>query len=162
MENAIPKPSGVQSPVWAWKQYRGEAQRRPDLRYTKTEFLREEAGVRLELEVPDELVLLSDFELWHYPLNRWYLPRSEEDERGFETELQTGGWGKAQFDEFPQYFQRRAEKSWISIFDFAFEWQDLTRPLNQKSIQATVWELKLEWVVGLELFYGTRRFAWPD
>lgn len=41
-------------------------------------------GVRLEVEIPDAQVLLSDFDLWHYPLNYWYLPDDEEDDWRFE------------------------------------------------------------------------------
>jgi hypothetical protein len=39
----------------------------------------QETGVRLELEIPDGTALLSDFSLWHYPLNYWYLPSTGED-----------------------------------------------------------------------------------
>ena len=37
-----------------------------------------ERGVRLELQVADDRVLLSDFDLWHYVLNYWYLPETRE------------------------------------------------------------------------------------
>lgn len=113
-----------------------------------------ETGVRIALDVPDELVLLSDFETWHYPLNRWYLPRSEEDEKLFEKELAALGLSLLLPANLPDQLRKRMEKSWEIIFDLAFYWEELNRPWEEKSIQATLWEIRLEWVTKLEMFTG--------
>ena len=66
------KPCNVDYPVWAWYRFNGK-EKKPDLRHS-CYGSRGEKMVCLELEVPDEKVLLSDFDLWHFPLNNWWLP----------------------------------------------------------------------------------------
>ena len=73
-----------QAPVWAWCQWRGTARPKPDLR-ARGHLRTGTRGVRIELELDDERVLRSDFELWHYVLNGWYLPSSLADERRFDA-----------------------------------------------------------------------------
>lgn len=58
--------------TWAWKQPKPDLRRSGHL-YTGT------PGVRIELEIPDERVLLSDFDGWHFRLNSSYLPISGPD-----------------------------------------------------------------------------------
>jgi len=58
--------------IWAWKQPK------PDLRRSG-HLISGTPGVRLELEIPDERVLLSDFDGWHFRLNSSYLPVSSAD-----------------------------------------------------------------------------------
>lgn len=152
MEKAIPRLPGAQTPIWAWCQYRGNKQPCPDLRHIRAGFPDGETGVRIALDVPDELVLLSDFEMWHYPLNWWYLPRSEEDEKLFEKELVAQGLSLPLPEDLPSPLRARMEKSWENIFDLAFYWEELNRPREEKSIQATLWEIRLEWVTKLEIF----------
>lgn len=41
----------------------------------------------IEFEIEQDSVLLSDFELWHFVLNYWYLPSSLQDIGRFEEEL---------------------------------------------------------------------------
>lgn len=127
------------------------------MRNIRTEFPVGGTGVRIALDVPDELVLLSDFEMWHYPLNRWYLPRSEEDDKLFERELAAEGFRVPLPDILPDQLRVKMEKSWENIFDLEFYWEDLNRPREEKSIQATTWEIRLEWVIKLEMFNGSRK-----
>ncbi len=61
---------------------------------------------RLKLECPADRVLLSDYSLWHYVLNYWYLPSSEADGDAFE--------------------------------------RDIALPFEEKSIQATLWEITID------------------
>ncbi|ACL77024.1 DUF3841 domain-containing protein [Ruminiclostridium cellulolyticum] len=42
--------------------------------------------VRLTIEVNEKDMLLSDFDLYHYPLNYWYAPLNEDDDRKVENE----------------------------------------------------------------------------
>jgi len=79
------RPSTDAMPIWAWYQWEGR-RRKPDLR-ANGHLARGERGVRVELEVADGRVLLSDFDLWHYVLNYWYLPKSEKDGEAFEKKL---------------------------------------------------------------------------
>ena len=73
-----PPPAGVEYPIWVWYQYRDAAHPRPDLRH-RAHLPPGTAGVRLECEVAEESVLLSDFDLWHSVLNERYLARSDAE-----------------------------------------------------------------------------------
>ncbi len=72
--------------LWAWYQWDGIERRKPDLR-SSGHLPKGQRGVRIEFEQSDKGVLLSDFDLWHYVLNYWYLPRTIADGDAFETEL---------------------------------------------------------------------------
>lgn len=63
--------------IWAWHQPK------PDLRHTGLLYTGT-PGVRIELEVPDDRVLLSDFDGWHFRLSRHYLPTSRKDGEAFD------------------------------------------------------------------------------
>jgi len=139
MERRIgPPPRDVRYPVWAWFQHRSAAARRPDLRSTN-HLPPGSAGVRLEFEVSKHEVLLSDFALWHFVLNSWYLPRSANGhERSSEAAKQ---------------------RSWARIFDLRFSAREVAEPLPQKSIQATLWEVKLSSIRGVQEFIARRAAA---
>jgi len=59
----IPKPSEDAMPIWVWWQWSGD-RRRPDLR-AGGHLPKGSRGIRIGLQVEDDRVLLSDFELWH-------------------------------------------------------------------------------------------------
>ena len=56
------------TPLWA--RYRSYAYhyQRPDFRWARD--YPEEVGI--EYDIPEDEVLLSDFEIWHFVLNDWY------------------------------------------------------------------------------------------
>jgi hypothetical protein len=103
-------------------------------------------------------VLLSDFELWHYVLNYWYLPKTEKDGETFEEQLTCTGLslpGCSHQRPLPHAaFRRKIENSWERIFDSS--WTDpghkIVPPAKNRSIQGTMWELLLEDVVESKLF----------
>lgn len=74
---------------------------------------------RVEVEVPDERVLLSEMGLWHVPLNNGYLAVSEEDDDAFDEEARrlTGRkfprWGDP---DFPPHLAEKVLDSWERIF----------------------------------------------
>ncbi len=102
------------------------------------------------MQVADERVLLSDFDLWHYVLNYWYLPESERAGDEFEKKLAKEGLSYFKCDHqrpLPHTEYRQAiEKSWERIFEL--NWADrqhaVADPPEKKLIQATLWELVLE------------------
>lgn len=63
-------------PIWAWES-------KPDLRQGGLD-TRGTKCVLLTLEIPAERVLLSDFQAWHFVLNGWYLPLTQQEEKLFE------------------------------------------------------------------------------
>ena len=112
----------------------------------------------VELQVQDDCVLLSDFDLWHYVLNYWYLPRTENEGEAFERRLARAGLSPVGCNHgnppHSARFRREIEKSWERIFDLS--WTDaghrIVFPLKKRSIQGTVWELLLTDVVEIKEF----------
>lgn len=140
------RPDQATYPLWAWYQWRGEQRKRPDLRYS-AHLPSGMKGVRLQIELQPEQVLLSDFDLWHYVLNYWYLARSKEEEEKFEAEIEREGLCFYKMKPLPHpKFHRRIVTSWEHIFDL--DWIDqeqfITYKKKDKSIQATFWELRLD------------------
>ncbi|MCU7667645.1 DUF3841 domain-containing protein [Bacillus thuringiensis] len=81
-------------PIWLWN-------KKPNLN-EEGHFPKGTKSVCLTVEIPDDNILLSDFDTWHYILNNWFLPLSEEEDDLF-------GAGKIEISR---------EQSWERIFDF--------------------------------------------
>lgn len=80
-------PPRVRYPLWAWYRFNGK-HARPDLRYS---MFRNESpnSVLLELELPDNAVLLSNEDTWHCVLNNWlYFEESWPEEKIEKQESQ--------------------------------------------------------------------------
>ncbi|KZN98597.1 DUF3841 domain-containing protein [Pseudobacillus badius] len=93
MKQKIPNYQG-EYPVWLWID-------RPDLR--KSGHLSpKERGVLLKINIEETRALFSDFEAWHFVLNRWYF-----DLENFESDKS-------------DFLQHELEKSWEKIFDIDF------------------------------------------
>lgn len=145
-------PTGCHFPVWFWYQWRDHRKRKPDLR-SRGYLPAGQEGVRLTLALDERTVLLSDFDLWHYVLNGWYLPDSLADSDAFSVEqaavalddTQSTALGKANL-------QSRIEKSWQRIFDLDWFAPDITSPRENKVIQGVVWEIQLAQVRQVDLF----------
>jgi len=144
------KPNENCYPIWAWYQWKDDKHKRPDLR-RKGHSPKGEKCVLIKLNVPDKLVLLSDFSTWHYALNYWYLPLNELDNKEFK---------ESRLDNFIQEplsnetYHNKIVESWNKIFDL--DWYDeyINDPKNKKMIQATMWEIRLEWVKSVKEFIG--------
>jgi hypothetical protein len=141
-------------PVWAWYQWRNDKQKKPDLRSSAL-LNRGEKGVLIEFEIEQDSVLLSDFELWHFVLNYWYLPSSLQDIGRFEEELRKINLSFYQQKPLPnEVFHMEIVHSWEKIFDL--DWvddeQEITCIKSDKSIQATIWEVKLEQIRSVREF----------
>jgi hypothetical protein len=137
------------SPVWAWCQYESRDRRRPDLRHTG-HLPRGQPGYRLEVDVNASKCLLSDFDLWHYVLNYWYLPTSERDCNRFE-EL-NGGKCYSWDDRPPGPLNLSIRESWVRVFDLDWYEEYVTHPVNEKQIQAVLWEIRLTDVCAVDRF----------
>lgn len=141
-----PPPEAWYLPLWAWYQWEGEKRRKPDLR-AGGHLGKGEKGIRIEFNCCEDAVLLSDFDLWHYVLNYWYLPTSENEGEVFEAELAAQGLSFFRQKPVPKAeFHRKIVGSWNRIFDMHWSEPDLAEPFPRKSIQATVWELSLDQV----------------
>lgn len=139
-----PAPTIDSLPVWAWYQWEGERKKKPDLRSTG-HIPSGTRGVRIEFAINDKQVLLSDFDLWHYVLNYWYLPASEEDGARFEARLDHSNPAFFLTKPLPDpKFHQAVVASWQRIFDMDWRAKDIAGSRAKKSIQATLWELRIE------------------
>lgn len=155
--NIYPTCDSIRYPVWAWYKWEGKRKRR-DMReggYAK----RGEKIVQLTIDIDDKEVLLSDFDLFHYPLNYWYLPSDEEDDADFERAYTNVGFTWHDLSNFQiqskdmLLLRDRIVKSWDRIFDLSKEDEGwLYVSLETKSIQATLWQVRPEQVVKAEVF----------
>ena len=116
MNHRIEGYNGIDYPIWVWKRRvnRNESALLP--KGTK--------GVILTLEIPEDQILWSEFEGWHFVLNNDPFTESEEE---WKIYLENK-------DSFP------VEKTWTKIFDF-----ELLRSLDNS------WNGKFdeEWIQGV-------------
>ena len=141
-----PPPEGVLYPVWAWYKQNGK-HRKPDLRSERWDYgPGNEDYTCIEIEIPDEKVLLSDFDVWHIILNHGLISETEEEDREQEK----------QFETLPEDKQIEYQnRNWERVFDIS--------PINNgwitrgDWIQATFWELKKEDVLSVRFFRTPKR-----
>ena len=80
-----------------------------------------------------------------------FIADSESESVEFESELQRE-FGTNSFLELPDRIRIKIEKSWEKIFDMNFDIEYFARPFNEKHIQATFWELRVNEVVKVDKF----------
>lgn len=131
MQKRIGKaPEGVLFPVWAWYQWEGQ-RKRPDMRVHGHNWgAKGTPIVLLTIDVPDQYVLLSDFDYWHCVLN--------------DTDI------IFPHDETVVYSEEKKRESWENIFDINCAFDGEVH--QQLTTQATLWEIKAEWVRKIEHF----------
>ncbi len=156
LEEKSRRPSeSIRTPVWAWFQWEGKRKRR-DLRcsgYSE----RGKSMVQLTIEVPDQRVLLSDFDYFHMVLMNMYVPVSEEDDKNFDKEIE--GTGLSYNDLFQEIgdlemkfiFRNKIIQSWNRIFDLENVATGYNSSIGQ-SIQAVMWEVHLDEIKKVERF----------
>lgn len=143
MKEKIGKPpKNVSYPVWAWHT-RNFKRKKPDLRSSEYGY----SGTKmvcLEIDIPDNEVLLSDFDAWHCVLNKWYLNTECWDEETFDKD-------HAWLDSLlPEERKKVIEKSWQGIFNL--EPKETDWCARGKWIQATFWILKKEYIKKVQFF----------
>jgi hypothetical protein len=131
-------PSGVWYPIWALLQYDSTLIFRPDLRRVG-HLPTGSKGVLVEFHASEENVFLSDFDLWHYVLNRWYLPHTSSEVLDLESTR-------------PVTSEHRLTRSWEAVFDLDWNLKGVTIPRSERSIQATVWQVPLSSVRSVRTF----------
>ena len=139
------RPFGVSYPIWAWFKWEGK-RKRPDLRRERWgNGWKGARNVRLEIDVPDADVLLSDFDAWNGIMNNGLLSDTEEEDEELEREyLALSDKGR----------KAMKDKNWERVFDVA--------PFKNKwtsrgdSVQATFWELRKEYLREATPFVSAR------
>lgn len=126
-----PPPQGIKYPVWAWYKCEGK-RKRPDMRSHAWHWCNRKGTpiVLLTVDIPDNLVLLSDFDRWNIVLNGQYLSKDEDDDAESNVDACV------------------IRKSWKRIFDLSPSeyWG------RCDTVQAIMWEIKQEWVLKTEFF----------
>jgi len=145
-------PEGVRYPIWAWYQWEGKKKKR-DLRKSGLS-PRGNKSVQLEIEIPDNKVLLSDFDVFHCVLNNLYLSSSKKDDDRFRKWYRSQGinYGDWKHDTSHnkkiQIVKKAIVKSWSGVFYLTKEDNNWLYGRNsEKSIQAVFWELREDQVV---------------
>jgi hypothetical protein len=73
-----------------------------------------ETGVRVELELPRDHLLLFDFETWHCVLNRWHLSLSWQESREWDRRVKGLDQHRTPF---PEPFESELQATWERVFD---------------------------------------------
>ena len=142
MAKRVPKYGG--GPLWWAYHYK------PDLRYHRQNYLPQE-HIRLEIDVAEDEVLLSDMDAWNIVLNRQYCPVSEQDDEAFDARLEAAGFRLFAFDSYPPEFRVEIERSWERIFTPEVLWTSNDPPY----LQATFEWLRLADVRRVTYFVGS-------
>lgn len=158
LRNKAPSPAAdVRFPMWAWAKY-GKPSGKPDMR-RRAHAARGTPLVRLRIDVPEQDLLLSDFSLWHYVLNYWYLPEDETDADEFNRILDESDIMVTDLNDFKKtdaplpLLREMIESSWTRIFDIEKEDKGFLYGANdEKYIQAVFWRLSLDHILSAEPF----------
>jgi len=102
--------------------------------------------------------LLSDYELWHYVLNYWYIPTAESDDTEFQRrfpDCYSKSWKDVSPEVLNDEFHQLTERSWQRVFDLDWEEEYVSHPRNEKCMQATLWEIRRSMVRDVCYFKGS-------
>ena len=135
-------PEGVSYPVWAWQRWYGR-RKRPDLRALRWHWGGESRMnfYRLEIDIPEEQVLLSDYRAWGVMLNNGLLS---------DTEKEDGELGKIYKSLSPDAQREMKYKNWERVFDITPVEDEWTG--RGEVVQATFWELRKEQIRKTTMF----------
>ncbi len=132
----VERPSGARYPIWC------SVSEEYMLRKT-------EDTVVLKLEVPKENIIYFNGGRWDMALNHMYIPKDEDDDKEFKSELKKRGitnsfslveGPNAKF--YPD-LKRKIVASWDRVFEIE-NWSDIF------TLQANIWEIKSEWILEIE------------
>jgi hypothetical protein len=129
MKETIPRPDGVTSPIWAWYKH---------LPFEETDWSgKNQKMAKIILQIPDDEVLLTDYDDWHNVLN------------GAPIVYQTDGMSDEEWEmRFDKYFrdQLLTEATWESVL------LDIESAKLRSNVQATFWMLKKEYIRAVRFF----------
>ena len=131
--------------VWLWAN-------RPELHTDGGSSFYAEPHALLELEIPEERVLLTDFDIWHHPLNMWPVaPYAEVD--AFQDKAP---WEHRYTD---PALLAELKATWPRVCDLAY-CATIKEGFDPLAVQATVFDISLKDVVRIE--YPPRPFPEAD
>jgi hypothetical protein len=149
-----PPPSPDAAPLWGWRQWAGEAKPRPDLRAVRHYWNPPGRYVLIECELPDDAVVLSDFDAWHIALNDSYLGLSVEEEDAYRAARKR--YDEQPSDELAAQLRQSFYRSWERVIDMDALTEPDWHPMEKKSIQACFWRLERDQVRSFRFFATVR------
>lgn len=132
-------------PVWAWHSYDPPRKRKPDLRSSRYLTIPGTRAVRLVVEAPDHMVLLSGYDVWHSVLNKWHLSLSEAEADRVDH-LEARG----------RLTRQAIESSWERIFDLNAGDPDWLGKPAERAIQACLPHIDAAWIREATRFVARR------
>ena len=96
--------------------------------------------------------MLSDFNLWHFPLNNWNIADNEVKDLEFDKLLEKHNVKFIEKEKYPLEVQKIIENSWDKIFDMNYECEYVTEKKYDKKIQATFWKLSKTEIKKVDFF----------
>ena len=133
-------PEGVKYPVWAW--YKDGEKYKPDLRQARFAYGKKgEKFACIEIEIPDDMVVLSDFDDWHMILNDDLISFTEVECDQLQEEYDL----LSESDKLKMKYD-----NWQRVFNVDFLENEWTR--RGEYIQATFWELRKDQIKGVRFF----------
>lgn len=133
-EKLVVRPEGASYPIWLSVS--------EDMMLQPTE-----DTVILEIEIDKDKVVYTDVDKWGYVVNYFYLPIDKEDEEDHDEELKKFGVHDdcslimGDKGNFYPLLKNKVMKSWERLFEPSTDENAL--------LQATVWEIKKEWIVNI-------------
>lgn len=155
---------------WAWHTYWDKKKRMPDFRCEdlKRQLKYHKKVYRVTFEAPDELVLLSDYHLWHDVLNGRYLALSEQEDKKIypESDLKKKRRKRKKksqgiiwhWPDCGRATLAQTKKSWEHIFNLKLKsnpskkMKDWIGDDSDLMIQACLPYIKMEWATKIEEF----------
>ena len=151
-----PRPVDCVLPIWAWYHYGSIVYPKPDLRTIVWEYEKGSEHVLIELVVPYYRAILSNFDAWNYVINNWYIPSSIRDNNKFNKIAKSLGVNPY-IDKHPKQLTKIIEQSWNKVFDMDKLCEFISGEKDNRSIQATLWQIFKEDVVDTKFFVGRKR-----
>lgn len=144
------------SPIWCWYQIEGNKDYTNIDKYFYEHTIGDYALV--VLNVPEELVLLSDYDIWHYCLNCWCVATDDKDYDEYASFIDEHNIRNQKLidEEYRNENQYRKEayrmmiQSWTKIFDIYREDNGYLFGKNKdKTIQGCCWSLDKENIIDI-------------
>lgn len=144
-----PKINGVEYPIWGWANH---GNRKKEIKPYEFDSNLDELAV-INMDIPENELLLSDFDLWHYVLNKSSIYPHNSSLGKLKREAKKYGY---RFWDFPIGLQNRVMESWELIFDLNKRLKLWPQKQN-RWIQATFWQIKREWIRDVKIYRRTEK-----
>ena len=140
----------IKHPLWCWTQYNSYKSRKPKFSPQDGNY---SPQVLIEADIPDNLLLQSNFMLWTCCCLNGYPIADKRLDKDMDIFRAAHNIKEHNFNSYSEELKERIMKSWNVIFDLNYRNRRYEkRPRRNKSIQATFWLLRKEWVKSIRFF----------